>query len=116
MQKAISGLALFALWLATMAMSSAAAEANHYTGWISDSHCGAKGASADHKACAETCMKDRSNSWVFVDGKTKEVYKIDNQDAVRGDKDLGHEVSFTGSGAASGAIHIDTKITPAKSS
>jgi len=107
MQKAISGLGLFALLVATIAISSTAAEAKHYTGWISDSHCGAKGASADHKACAETCIKDKSNSWVFVDA---------DQDAIHGDQDLGHEVSFTGSSAASGAIHIDSKIMPAKSS
>jgi len=116
MQKAISGLGLFALLVATIAISSTAAEAKHYTGWISDSHCGAKGASADHKACAETCIKDKSNSWVFVDAKTKEVHKIADQDAIHGDQDLGHEVSFTGSSAASGAIHIDSKIMPAKSS
>jgi hypothetical protein len=116
MRRAISGFGLFALLLATIAMSSAAADSKNYTGWISDSHCGAKGASADHKSCAQTCMKDKANSWVFVDGKTKEVYKIDNQDAIDGDKDLGHQVSFTGSSASSGAIHIDSKIMAAKSS
>ena len=33
------------------------AVADDFTGWISDSKCGAKGASAEHKDCAAKCVK-----------------------------------------------------------
>jgi len=78
-----------------------------WTGWISDDHCGAKGSSADHKACAEKCVKEKGASYVFVDSKTKSVHKIHNQDAVSADN-LGSEVKLTGHKMDDGSIHVDS--------
>jgi len=113
MRKAMGGLVLLAMVLAVAAITVRAADsAMSWTGWISDSSCGAKGANAGHKACAIDCVKNKGQSWVFVDDKTKKVIAIDNQDIVNPDNDLGMEVTLTGTVTQSGALHVD-KITPA---
>lgn len=114
MRKIASTFALFAVMLAILGLAVQAKEGKtmSWMGWISDSSCGAKGANADHKACATKCVKERGAAWVFVDSKTKDVVKIHNQDAVSGEADLGHEVAVTGHLMDDGALHID-KIAPA---
>lgn len=107
MRKVLSMVGFAVLALATISVSTHAKDKT-WTGWISDSDCGAKGMSADHKACAEKCVKDKGASWVFVNGKTKQVIKIDNQDAVNADNDLGMEVKVTGSMNADGSIHVSS--------
>ncbi len=99
MNRAIRMLGMLAMLVATLGLSTLAgtdAKTMSWTGWISDSHCGAKGMSAGHKACAETCVKTKGAKWVFVNGKTKHVIEIANQDAVNPDEALGHEVKVTG--------------------
>jgi hypothetical protein len=112
MKKAISTFGLVALLFAAIGLSAMhttrAADAQTWTGWISDSHCGAKGMSAGHKACAQTCVKTNGASWVFVNGADKKVLTIENQDAVNGDKDLGQEVKVTGHVTDKGALHVDS--------
>ena len=76
------------------------------TGWISDSGCGAKGASASHKQCAITCVKEKGAKYVLVNSADKKVYAIDNQDAVSEDN-VGMEVKVTGSKKGN-AIHVDS--------
>lgn len=113
MKRAFSMFGLFALLIATLSLAAPTrasakpmAKATTYTGWISDSNCGAKGASASHKACAEKCIK-MGAKYVFVDGKTKKVSRISNQKAIS-DGDLGHEVSVTGYKTKSGMLHVDS--------
>jgi hypothetical protein len=112
MRKVASVLAVVALVCAMVSVVSAAVvpadnKTMTWTGWISDSHCGAKGMAADHKACAEKCVKEKGASYVFVDTKTKSVHQIHNQDAVK-DSDLGTEVKLTGHTMDDGSIHIDS--------
>lgn len=76
-----------------------------WTGWISDSSCGVKGANATHKDCGVKCVKDKGASWVFVTSG-KKVIKIDNQDAINSDNDLGHQVKVTGHMNADGTMHV----------
>lgn len=115
MRKALSTLGLLALLFATLGLATKADNKTmSWTGWISDSHCGAKGTSADHKACAQTCVKTKGASWVFVTGADKKVIAIHNQDAVNADKDLGAEVKVTGHLMDDGSVHIDS-IAPGKS-
>jgi hypothetical protein len=73
-------LALFAAVLSFAAAPAFAA--TNFTGYISDSMCGAKhmGTGA---ACAKKCIEGGSDP-VFVDAATKTVYKIDNPDSVKG--------------------------------
>jgi len=113
MKKAISMFGLLAVLFATISLASFADDKSMtWTGWISDSHCGAKGMSADHAACAKTCVTKNGSTWVFVNGADKKVIAIHNQDAVNADKNLGHEVTVTGHMMADGSVHIDSIGTP----
>ena len=82
------GLALFAAVLTFAADGT-------WTGYISDSHCGAKGAKEGHGECATKCVKEHGASYVFVDDKDQKVYKIDAQDKVAAH--AGHHVTVKGS-------------------
>jgi hypothetical protein len=66
-----------------------------WTGYISDSHCGAKGATEKHAACASKCVKETGASYVFVNDADHKVYKIDSQDKVA--EHAGHHVTVKGS-------------------
>jgi hypothetical protein len=109
MKRMIGTFGLLALLFATLSLATTADNKTMtWTGWISDSHCGAKGMSADHKACAETCVKTKGASWVFVSAKSKKVLNIKNQDAVNADEDLGAPVKVTGHVTDDGSIQVDS--------
>jgi hypothetical protein len=78
----------------TLALFSAAAFADTWTGTISDANCAAKHADASEKsmACAKSCVK-RGAAPVFVTGD--KVLKISNPDAVA--DHVGMKVEVTGS-------------------
>lgn len=105
MKKVLGMMGIAVLALATLSISAKASPDKTWTGWISDSSCGVKGASADHAACGVKCVKDKGASWVFVTS-AKKVIKIDNQDAVNSDNDLGHQVKVTGHMNADGSVHV----------
>jgi hypothetical protein len=109
MKRAIAMFGLLAVLFATLSFASVA-DMNKmtWTGWISDSHCGAKGMSADHKSCAQTCVKTKGASYVFVNDADKKVIAIHNQDAIDADKHLGMEVKVTGHLMDDGQLHIDS--------
>lgn len=74
-------------------LSAGPALAATWTGWVTDEHCGAMGAKADHKECAEKCHK-KGSAYVFYNTEDKKLYKLDNQDLAG--QNLGHEVTVTG--------------------
>jgi hypothetical protein len=111
MKNILSLVGFVVLAVATVTVTTHA-KAMTWTGWISDSACGAKGSNADHAACAQKCVKEKGASWVFVNGKTKAVVPIHNQDAVNADNDLGHQVKVTGTTQADGSLQV-TSITAA---
>ncbi len=112
MRKAAIAIGLLAVLFATLSLATVAdSKTMTWTGWISDSHCGAKGMSADHKACAQTCVRTKAATWVFVNGTDRKVLNIHNQDSVDADKDLGTEVRITGHLLDDGTLHVD-KIAP----
>ena len=54
MKRAIGTFGLLAVLFATLSLATIADNKTMtWTGWISDSTCGAKGASAAHKSCAQ---------------------------------------------------------------
>lgn len=115
MKKVLGALFLTCLAVAMLGLAVKAQDQNAsktWTGWISDSNCGAKGMSADHKACGTKCVKEHNAKWVFVESASKSVMNIENQDAVNGDTALGQENTVTGHANADGSIHIDS-IAPA---
>jgi hypothetical protein len=108
MKRIVTAFGLVAFLAAAIGLSTAADNKTMtWSGWISDSHCGAKGMSADHKACAKLCVTKNGSSWVFVNNADKKVIAIHNQDAVNADKDLGAAVKVTGHLMDDGSLHID---------
>ena len=112
MKKAVSMFGLLALLFAAISIAGVTTNASDktmtWTGWISDSHCGAKGTNAAHKACASTCVTQNHASWVFVNGTDSKVITIKNQDAVKPDAALGHPVTVTGHMNADGSLQVDS--------
>ncbi|MFI5125001.1 MAG: DUF5818 domain-containing protein [Chitinophagales bacterium] len=78
-----------------------AADKGTWTGYISDSHCGADGAKEGHVACAKKCIKEGSVAVFVVDGK---VYSITDPKKVS--KYLGQKVTITGT-MNGDAIEVD---------
>jgi hypothetical protein len=111
MKKAFSMFGLLAMLFAALSLAAPARaqemKTMTWTGWVSDSHCGAKGAKAEHKDCAMKCVKEKGASWVFVDAKTKKVVPIHNQDAVT-EANLSQEVKVTGHKMEDGSLHVDS--------
>jgi hypothetical protein len=107
MKRAISVFGLAAVLLVTLSLASRAQDNAAWTGWISDSNCGAKGMNAHHKACAETCVKTNGASWVFVDSKDSRVYPIKNQGMINADTHLGHQVTVQGRVNNDGTLSVD---------
>ena len=67
-----------------------------WTGWISDSQCGAKGANdkAGTAECTVKCVKEHGAKYVFVNDADKKVYVVDAQDKVA--DHAGHHVTVKG--------------------
>jgi hypothetical protein len=96
--------ALITVVLAFAPISAMAAD-NTINGWISDAMCGAKHAGSG-AACVKKCISG-GEAPVFVDEAKKEVWTIDNPDAV---KDYyGSHVTVTATAdATKKSVHIDT--------
>jgi hypothetical protein len=82
-------LSLIALFLSIAVVY--AAEKGTWTGWISDSKCGAEGAKEGHVDCAKKCVKEGAATVFVVD---KKVYTI--TDASKAADFLGQKVTITG--------------------
>jgi hypothetical protein len=78
-----------ALFAATMCMAADGS----WTGWISDSQCGAKGANAKAGECTAKCVKGGAK-YVFVNDADQKVYVVDAQDKVAAH--AGHHVTVKG--------------------
>ena len=80
------------LFAGTLAMAAD----NSWTGWISDSKCGVKGANdkAGTAECTVKCVKEHGEKYVFVNDADKKVYVVDAQDKVA--PHAGHHVTVKG--------------------
>jgi hypothetical protein len=98
-------IAFLVVALSFVAIAASAADSTTINGYISDSMCGVKHAGSG-AACVKKCVTG-GMSPVFVDESKKEVWKIDNPDAV---KDyLGSHVTITAKADAdSKSVHIDS--------
>lgn len=86
-------IALCALLLALALPLAAQPREGEWTGWITDDSCGAKGANAEHKACAEKCLGN-GGTLVFYNAADEKLYKLDNEELAK--EHLGHEVTVKG--------------------
>jgi hypothetical protein len=89
MKKAVFTLAAIALLTAAFA----AADTGSWTGWVTDDHCAAKGASAAHADCAKKCLGN-GGKLVFYNAGDEKIYNLDNQKLA--EEHLGHEVVVKG--------------------
>jgi hypothetical protein len=91
MKLRIASITAATLFAATMTMAGDGS----WTGWISDSQCGAKGANAKAGECTTKCVKEHGAKYVFVNDADKKVYVVDAQDKVAAH--AGHHVTVKGS-------------------
>jgi hypothetical protein len=95
MKNAISRVLLAALVvsLASFAYAGDAVEGS-WTGFVTDTDCGAKGAKADHAACAAKCVKEHGAKYALYTPADKQVWVLSNQDEAA--KMAGQEVTVKG--------------------
>lgn len=80
--KQVLAVALLAAW-ATVGATAHAAK-GEWTGFVTDTHCGARGASKDHTVrCVEKCMKSGSKAQIWVESE-KKAYDLDAFEKVKG--------------------------------
>jgi hypothetical protein len=103
--KRVFSLLSVALFLA--AMAAQAADSSKINGWISDSMCGAKhtGAGAN-VACVNKCIQGGMKP-VFVDSAKKQIWAIDNPDAVNQKFYGAHVIVTATTDTANKSVHID---------
>src|SRR5258708_3629388 len=56
--------------------------AGEWVGWITDEHCGAKGAKEGHNSCALKCAEDGA-ALVLYNTADEKVYKLSDQKAAK---------------------------------
>lgn len=93
MPKSIMRLAALALLLGLTSFALAA-DMNSWNGWITDTACAAKGASASHADCAVKCVKDKGAKWALYNEADKSVWILSDQEGAA--KMAGKEVMVKG--------------------
>lgn len=76
MRKTLAVIAL--LTFAAAALASSHTETGSWTGVVTDTQCGEKGASADHASCAAKCVKKGDAKWALWDPTSKQLYELVN--------------------------------------
>ena len=82
-----------AFLLLVLAVMAPALYADEWVGYITDEHCGAKGAKDEHGSCALSCA-GRGAALLLYNEADKELYKLDDQEAAK--RMTGHKVKVTG--------------------
>lgn len=95
MTKRLLGCLVALLLVAGLSVASDKGKEGSWTGWITDTHCGAKGASAKHANCAKQCVEGGQGKWALYIPADKKVYTLDPQENVA--DHAGHHVKVTGS-------------------
>ena len=98
--------------LGSVFIAGAALAADTMTGWVTEAHCGAKGANAGHKECGAKCVKE-GQKVAFYDNATKKVYNFD-ADCQKGMEGMmAQEVTLSGVQMKGGEVHA-AKAEPSK--
>ena len=95
MKKAISRVLVVAVvvGLASFAFAGDMTEGS-WTGWVTDTACGAKGAKAEHADCAHKCVKEKGAKYALYTEADKQVWVLSNQEEAG--KMAGQEVTVKG--------------------
>lgn len=78
MKKVIARMLVVAIVLGLAPL--AFAQEGSWTGWVTETHCGAAGAKAAHKDCAVKCVKEKGAKWALYNPADKGVYELSNQE------------------------------------
>lgn len=98
-------IAMLVAVLAFAAVAASAADSKTINGWVSDSMCGAKHAGSGSE-CVKKCIEG-GMAPVFVDEAKKQVWTIDNPDAVK--KFYGDHVTVKATADTDKkSVHIDS--------
>lgn len=93
------------LLLSTTAAVAADQQSSKLNGWISDSMCAQKHAGSPAVGCVKKCIESGSKP-VFIDDAKKQVWAIDNPDAITAH--YGHHVAISAmKDNSSKSIHIN---------
>ncbi len=112
MRKSLTRILVVALVLASATFVLAADMTSSWTGWVTDTICAAKGASASHAACATKCVKEKGAKWALVTSSDKSVWVLSDQDAAG--KMVGQEVTVKGTADEATKTITVASIEPAK--
>ena len=80
MKKLVTRVLLAALVVGLASFALAEATQGSWTGIITDTGCGAKGAKADHAACAAKCVKEHGAKYALYTASDDKVWVLSNQD------------------------------------
>lgn len=70
-----------ALGTATLALGAGAPDGS-WSGWVTETHCGAAGAKAEHADCAVKCVKEKGAKWALYTPDDKSVWVLSGDDAM----------------------------------
>ena len=102
MKKSI--LAILGSAVLVAATASLAFAADTMTGWVTEAHCGAKGANAGHKECGAKCVKE-GQKVAFYDNATKKVMNFDADCQKPMEGMMAQEVTLSGVTMKDGTVH-----------
>lgn len=85
----------FVILVAVALNATADKKDGSWVGWITDTHCNAKGDNAKHGDCATKCVKEMGGKYALYVPSEKKVFQLDAQDKAAGH--AGHHVKITGS-------------------
>lgn len=94
MKKLVARALLAALIVSLASFALAAGVEGTWSGWVTDTGCGAKGAKAEHAACAAKCVKEHGAKYALYTPADKQVWVLSNQDEAA--KMAGKEVTVKG--------------------
>ena len=87
-------LAVLVASVASLAIADHHGQEGSWTGFVTDTSCGAKGAKADHAACAAKCVKEHGAKYALYTSADGKVWVLSNQDEAA--KMAGKEVTVKG--------------------
>jgi hypothetical protein len=104
MKKILLSCAALSLLCLMIVSVSAAGDQTTVKGWVADSKCGVKGATAGQEACTKKCLAAGASMVVVTDGDQK-ILTVDNPDALKGHE--GHHIAATGE-VTGDSIHVES--------
>ena len=94
MRKFVSRTLIVAIAALAVASMSMAADGT-WTGWVTETHCGAKGAKAEHRDCAIKCVKEKGAKWALYNPTDKSMFILSGDDA-KAEEMAGKKVTVKG--------------------